>query len=71
MIDPDSLCIQPGKAVWTIYVDAVCINFDGNAFDATILAMGAALSNSEHIPSLQAFLTSTNAGSTATKGNMG
>lgn len=47
MIDPESLCIQAGKAVWTIYVDAVCINFDGNAFDATLLAMCAALSNSE------------------------
>lgn len=45
MIDPESLCIQAGKAVWTIYVDAVCINFDGNAFDATLLAMCAALSN--------------------------
>jgi len=42
----DSLCIHPGKAVWSLYVDAVCINYDGNAFDATLLAMVAALKNS-------------------------
>ncbi|KAJ8596856.1 hypothetical protein M405DRAFT_756868 [Rhizopogon salebrosus TDB-379] len=40
-----SLCIHPGKAVWTLYVDATCINYDGNAFDATLLAMLAALRN--------------------------
>ncbi|KAF9819470.1 hypothetical protein IEO21_02078 [Rhodonia placenta] len=40
-----SLCIEPGKAVWVLYVDATCINYDGNAFDATLLAMVAALRN--------------------------
>ncbi|KAI0774691.1 ribosomal protein S5 domain 2-type protein [Trametes elegans] len=40
-----SLCIEPGKAVWVLYVDATCINYDGNAFDATLLAMVAALKN--------------------------
>ncbi|KAF9554515.1 hypothetical protein CPC08DRAFT_696646 [Agrocybe pediades] len=40
-----SLVIHPGKAVWVIYVDATCINYDGNAFDATLLAMVAALKN--------------------------
>ncbi|OAX36890.1 hypothetical protein K503DRAFT_850676 [Rhizopogon vinicolor AM-OR11-026] len=40
-----SLCIHPGKAVWTLYVDSTCINYDGNAFDATLLAMLAALRN--------------------------
>ncbi len=30
-----------------LYVDATCINYDGNAFDATLLAMVAALKNSE------------------------
>lgn len=47
MLPLESLCIAAGKAVWTIYVDAVCINYDGNAFDATLLAMVAALKNSE------------------------
>lgn len=43
-----SLCIEPGKAVWVLYVDATCINYDGNAFDATLLAMVAALRNSTY-----------------------
>ncbi|EIW79965.1 hypothetical protein CONPUDRAFT_166613 [Coniophora puteana RWD-64-598 SS2] len=41
----ESLAIHPGKAVWTIYIDAICLNFDGNAFDAALLAMVAALYN--------------------------
>ncbi|KAI5121183.1 hypothetical protein M0805_005984 [Coniferiporia weirii] len=40
-----SLCIHPGKSVWVLYVDATCINYDGNAFDAALLAMVAALKN--------------------------
>ena len=42
----DSLVIEPGKAVWVLYVDATCINYDGNVFDAAFLAMIAALRNS-------------------------
>ncbi|KZT37493.1 hypothetical protein SISSUDRAFT_1071149 [Sistotremastrum suecicum HHB10207 ss-3] len=42
-LDPTSLCIRPGKAVWTIYLDAICINYDGNVLDAALLAMVAAL----------------------------
>ncbi|KAF7432632.1 hypothetical protein PC9H_004574 [Pleurotus ostreatus] len=45
MVDLKSLCIHPGSAVWVLYVDAVCINYDGNAFDATLMAMVAALRN--------------------------
>jgi len=45
VISTSSLCIEPGKAVWVLYVDATCINYDGNAFDATLLAMVAALRN--------------------------
>lgn len=44
-----SLCIHRGKSVWVLYVDATCINYDGNAFDATLLAMVAALKNSTYI----------------------
>jgi len=40
-----SLCIQSGKFVWVLYVDATCINYNGNVFDATLLAMVAALKN--------------------------
>ncbi|EIW61518.1 uncharacterized protein TRAVEDRAFT_35012 [Trametes versicolor FP-101664 SS1] len=43
VVSTKSLCIEPGKAVWVLYVDATCINYDGNAFDATLLAMVAAL----------------------------
>ena len=43
----ESLCIAPGRAAWVLYVDATCINYDGNAFDATLLAMVAALKHSE------------------------
>jgi exosome complex component RRP43 len=49
IISPSSLCIHPGKVVWVLYVDAVCINYDGNAFDATLIAMVAALKNSNSI----------------------
>lgn len=41
----ESLCIHPGKAAWVLYVDATCINYDGNAFDAALIAMIAALKN--------------------------
>jgi exosome complex component RRP43 len=42
-----SLCIAPRKAVWALYIDVVCINYDGNAFDAAVLAVMAALRSSE------------------------
>lgn len=40
-----TLCIEPRRSVWCLYVDATCINYDGNAFDAALLAMVAALRN--------------------------
>ena len=42
-----TLCIAPQRSVWCLYVDATCINYDGNVFDAALLAMVAALRNSE------------------------
>ena len=42
-----SLCICPRKAVWALYIDVVCINYDGNAFDAAVLAVMAALKSSK------------------------
>ncbi|WWC65487.1 uncharacterized protein I303_108105 [Kwoniella dejecticola CBS 10117] len=44
-LPPSSLVIASGKAVWVIYIDVVCINYDGNAFDAAVLAVMAALKN--------------------------
>ncbi|KZT29503.1 hypothetical protein NEOLEDRAFT_1160586 [Neolentinus lepideus HHB14362 ss-1] len=49
IIDLSSLCIHSGKAVWVLYVDATCINYDGNAFDAALIALVAALRNT-HLP---------------------
>lgn len=43
----EGLCICPGKAVWALYIDVVCINYDGNAFDAAVMAVMAALRNSK------------------------
>ncbi|KAI0297359.1 ribosomal protein S5 domain 2-like protein [Russula brevipes] len=40
-----ALCIHPERAAWVLYVDATCINHDGNAFDAALVAMVAALKN--------------------------
>ncbi|VDB85443.1 unnamed protein product [Peniophora sp. CBMAI 1063] len=45
VVSLESLCIYPGKAAWVLYVDATCINYDGNAFDAALIAMVAALKN--------------------------
>jgi len=44
-LDPAKLCIAPGKSCWVIYIDVVCINFDGTAFDAAVMAVMAALRN--------------------------
>ncbi|KAI9633658.1 ribosomal protein S5 domain 2-type protein [Dioszegia hungarica] len=45
VLNPASLCISAGHAVWALYIDVVCINYDGNAFDAAVLAVMAALRN--------------------------
>lgn len=45
-LPPTSLLISPGKAAWAVYIDVVCINYDGNAYDAAVLAVMAALKNS-------------------------
>ncbi|KAJ8659502.1 hypothetical protein O0I10_004867 [Lichtheimia ornata] len=39
----ESLCIESGKAVWVLYADIVCLNYDGNITDASLLALTAAL----------------------------
>ena len=39
------LCVVPGKVVWCLYADVVCINDDGNVLDAAVLALSAALYN--------------------------
>ncbi|MCB9362593.1 exosome complex protein Rrp42 [Candidatus Woesearchaeota archaeon] len=44
-IDVKSLCIEPGKKVWTVFVDVCSINDDGNLKDAASLAAIAAIKN--------------------------
>ncbi len=39
----DKLVLEPGKAVWRIYVDIYVLNHDGNLLDASMLASMAAL----------------------------
>ncbi len=39
----DKLVIEPGRAVWRIYVDIYVLNHDGNLLDASMLASMAAL----------------------------
>ncbi|KAI8799166.1 exosome complex component RRP43 isoform X1 [Biomphalaria glabrata] len=41
----EDLCIVPGKLVWSLYIDLVCLDFDGNVMDACTLALMAALKN--------------------------
>ncbi|KAF5366815.1 hypothetical protein D9758_006556 [Tetrapyrgos nigripes] len=45
IVSRKTLCIEPGKAVWVLYIDATVINYDGNAFDAAVIAMVCALRN--------------------------
>lgn len=47
VVPTSTLVIEPGKAVWVLYVDVTCVNYDGNVFDAALIAMVAALRNSE------------------------
>ncbi|RKP27974.1 exosome complex component RRP43-like protein [Syncephalis pseudoplumigaleata] len=39
----EDLCIEPEQAVWVIYADLTCLNYDGNILDACVLALSAAL----------------------------
>ncbi|KAA1073758.1 hypothetical protein PGT21_024661 [Puccinia graminis f. sp. tritici] len=45
----DSLVIAPGKLVWVVYIDIVCLSNDGNLFDASLSATTSAL-KSARIP---------------------
>lgn len=45
----ESLCIESGKAVWVLYADIVCLNYDGNITDASLLALTAALNKCNSI----------------------
>ncbi|KAK4056330.1 hypothetical protein OIO90_002774 [Microbotryomycetes sp. JL221] len=40
-----ALVIEPGKAAFVVYLDVVCLNYDGGVLDAAVLACSAALKN--------------------------
>ncbi|XP_045595920.1 exosome complex component RRP43 [Procambarus clarkii] len=45
IINLTDLCIVPNKMAWCLYCDVVCINYDGNLYDAAVIALMAALQN--------------------------
>ncbi|KAI8833716.1 exosome component 8, isoform CRA_c [Chytridium lagenaria] len=52
VLDLDELCVVEGKAVWVVYADIVFLNYEGNAVDAALAALVAALRNTK-LPKLQ------------------
>ncbi|XP_062577149.1 exosome complex component RRP43-like [Saccostrea cucullata] len=44
-VNLNELRVEPGKYVWTLYCDIVCLDYDGNVTDACLLAILAALKN--------------------------
>jgi len=44
-LDWKALCVIPGRLVWAIYVEALFLDFEGNAYDAVSIATWAALQN--------------------------
>jgi len=49
VIDLETLCIEEKKAVWVLFADIVCVNYDGNVFDACVIALITALMNGKCI----------------------
>lgn len=43
VVDAESLCVLPGRKVWSVRVDVSVLNDDGNATDAAVCAVSAAL----------------------------
>ena len=43
IVDLEKLCITPGEKMWTVFADVIIVNYDGNLFDASTLAVLAAL----------------------------
>jgi len=44
VIDCRRLCVTSGKLAWILYCDVICLDLDGNLFDACLLSVMAALS---------------------------
>ena len=42
-VKKEELCISPGKLVWVLYIDLVCLDHSGNILDASVSALTSAL----------------------------
>ncbi|KAL9973051.1 hypothetical protein ACROYT_G019459 [Oculina patagonica] len=51
-INLEELCIVEGKLSWVLYVDIMCLSYDGNITDASLIAAVAALQNT-HLHSVK------------------
>lgn len=47
LIKAEDLCIERGKLCWVLYCDLMCLDYDGNVLDACIIALLAALKNTQ------------------------
>ncbi|XP_030602630.1 exosome complex component RRP43 [Archocentrus centrarchus] len=47
VIKTEDLCIDRGKLCWVLYCDLMCLDYDGNILDACIIALLAALKNTQ------------------------
>ncbi|KAG7224550.1 hypothetical protein INR49_011302 [Caranx melampygus] len=47
MIQTEDLCIDRGKLCWVLYCDIMCLDYDGNVLDACVIALLAALKNTQ------------------------
>ena len=47
MIDTSQLCIEENTVVWVLHIDVICIKYDGNVFDAVMLAVMTALKSTK------------------------
>ncbi|KAF9916913.1 Exosome complex component RRP43 [Lobosporangium transversale] len=45
VLDLKDLCIEEAKAVWALWIDVVCVSYDGNIYDAALISVMAALLN--------------------------
>ncbi|KAJ2440315.1 hypothetical protein GGF42_007664 [Coemansia sp. RSA 2424] len=43
LLDLTTLCIESGKAAWSLSADIVCLKHDGNVLDAAMIALVAAI----------------------------
>ncbi|KAL6098700.1 exosc8 [Pungitius sinensis] len=47
LMQTEDLCIERGKLCWVLYCDMMCLDYDGNVLDACIIALLAALKNTQ------------------------